>query len=348
MPDAEPAGSGPAADDDTGDDSTRDRPWYRRPLGMALLGVAMLAVFVLAVPVALWLRVDRFELDAPGSAAGGTTTLIIGSDSREDLGETDAQRFGGVDVHPGERADIVLLLRRDGSGTSILPLRRDLLVLDGSDGLTQLTLTYRDGAQGVVDSLCQSLGLGVDHVVVTRFQGLRDVIDAVGGVDVEVAEPVHDEFAGLHIDSPGPVHLDGDEALAFVRSREDIELGRDEDGVADGTPAGGRAARARVVLEAAGRRMDLSPWSPITALRRLWAMTGAVAVDEHMGIDELSELARTLRGLDGARELTLPVEADDEDGAGTGVLPESRKVLDAIGGTGDDCEPSLLAQEPGQ
>ena len=56
------------------------------------------------------------------------------------------------------------------------------------------------------------------------FDSFAGVVDAVGGIEVEVAHPAFDEHSGLLIETPGTVTLDGDQALAYVRSRHYTEV----------------------------------------------------------------------------------------------------------------------------
>lgn len=290
----------------------------------------------------LWSRVQRFPVSLPGSPPGGTTYLLIGSDSRAGLESPFPERFGDTSQHPGERADVVILMRVEEDEVRVMSVPRDLLVLVDDDVHTRLTLTLLNGPQSVVDSLCDSLGIGIDHVAMIRFNGLRDIVDAVGGVDVNVRQPVRDDWTGLNIEQAGSVRLDGESALAYIRSRH--MLGRLPSGEWVPAPEGeGRSQQARDVLTEIGQRMDVSPLSPVTAGRRLWVATSVVAVDNQAGPLELRALARGLGRLPTAEPIDLPVVF------GATSIPTAQLTRDASavlqrfdGGDGGACRVGLL------
>ena len=67
-------------------------------------------------------------------------------------------------------------------------------------------------------------GIHIDFYVLTSFVGLKSMIDAIGGVTVDVLQPMHDSFSGADFE-PGPVHMTGGQALAFARDRHDFSRG---------------------------------------------------------------------------------------------------------------------------
>ena len=157
---------------------------------------------------------------SPSGAGDGTAYLLLASDSRERLTGADRKRYADAAQAEGERADLVLLLRRTAAGRAeLLSVPRDLYVGAGGDNPHRLGLALQGGAQDIVDSLCANLGVGVDHVAVLDFRGLVELVDAAGGVDVQTPGPLRDKRAGLALDSGGEHHLDGLQALAWVRSR---------------------------------------------------------------------------------------------------------------------------------
>ena len=76
-----------------------------------------------------------------------------------------------------------------------------------------------------------SFGIPVDHFIVINFRGVRELVDAIGGVDLYVDKRLkYDDFSGkLHIDfQPGQHHMNGEQAEAFLRFRHDAlsDIGR--------------------------------------------------------------------------------------------------------------------------
>lgn len=300
-------------DDGRGDgDRRRRRPHLRLAVGVGL--VALVAALTLDAAV-LWSRVDRFPLRRTGSAPGGTTYLLVGSDSREFVTSAeDRVRYGGADTNPGERADVLLLARVDADGgRRLLVVSRDTLVVADGGALIRIAETYgRGGPQGVVDALCTSLGIGVDHVGVSRLDGLRAVVNAIGGVDIELETPVRDP--GTRLDLPaGAVHLDGDGVLRYVGARnlEHREAnGKWRQRTSDATDRPGRVAE---VLGLVASEADVSPWSPIRSQRILWAATTGLSADESMGVSEALAVRGALSGMGSMEFVALPVTTSGGD-----------------------------------
>lgn len=68
------------------------------------------------------------------------------------------------------------------------------------------------GPQAVMETIRQNFGVDVDHFVRIKFEGFKEVINAMGGVDIELEQPMAGYDAGKH-------HLTGNKALAFARNR---------------------------------------------------------------------------------------------------------------------------------
>ena len=272
--------------------------------------LVVVALVVIADLVVLTHRLDRLDVDLGGGSGGsdGQTWVLVGLDSRADLpaGATAAD-FGSPEDVPGSRADVIVVVHRTAEGPHAFSVPRDVVVrTDRRPG--RLALTWRQGPQATVAGLCQ-LGIPTDHLVTVDLGGFAAVVDAVGGLDVDVPEAVRDPAAGLLVPQGGEQHVDGATALALVRSRHPEHL-------VDGqwTPApvdpDGRASTAGTVLAAltgAARASLVHPWR----LQRVaWTATGAVSLDPGTSPAELSSLA-------------------DEDIGGIPVLP----VSDPLNGT---------------
>jgi LCP family protein required for cell wall assembly len=134
----------------------------------------------------------------------------------------------GTDRRAGEgeaaRTDTMIL-------TTVLPLRpyvgmlsipRDLWVEIPGFGPNRINAAYfiseaaraGSGPAAAVSTVSANFGLDVDGYIVVEFGGFVRFVDALGGVEVVLAEPMGGYDAGRH-------HLDGTQALAFVRDRKD-------------------------------------------------------------------------------------------------------------------------------
>lgn len=155
-------------------------PGRRRQILVGSVFVLLVLVLVpLVFATLLWTRLDRVDIRLPGSAAGGTTYLLLGSDTRSDTragirSAADRQHFGDTHEVPGSDADLMLLLRVPDHGRrQLLSVPRDLLVFDAKHSLVRLGPTLNGGPQPVVDAICRSLGIGVDHVAIVGFLECR-------------------------------------------------------------------------------------------------------------------------------------------------------------------------------
>ena len=279
--------------------------------------VAVFVVLAIAIPVVigvlLWNRIERVPVHLAGSTPEGTTYLVVGSDSRSGtMSAADRASFGEVGQAPGQHADLVLLLRvpDDGSPARIMAVPRDLLVVASSaGGLGRLGPTLNDGPQALVNSLCRTLGVGVDHLMTVRFLSFADLVDAVGGVDVTLPHPERDTVLNFRV-AAGTHHLDGRLALTYVRVRH-LEVLRAGRWRSDAGAALGRGTRAQDVLTQVAADAP-SPFSdPFGSLRFAWKATDAVSVDDSTSVSDARGMYDALHDLGGAQRLTLPVALHD-------------------------------------
>ena len=300
----------PAPSSNPGAAARAPRHGRLRHAGLAALVAAGVVVASVAADAALLVhRMPTIALSPSGTGAG-TAYLLLASDSRERLTGADRERYADAAQAEGERADLVLLLRRTAEGRAeLLSIPRDLYVGAGGDNPHRLGLALQGGAQHMVDSLCANLGVGVDHVAVLDFRGLVELVDAAGGVTVQSPGPLRDRRAGLALGSGGEHHLDGRQALAWVRSRHPEVLvegrwQRPDD--ADPT----RTSHAVDVLRQATEGLD----SPLAAQRALWHAGPRVRRDEGLGVRGLAALALDLRAaLESGRVSTAPVEMTETE-----------------------------------
>ena len=322
-------------------DRSRPAPRRRRP-GRALtyVGIGVVAamlVGLVADVVVLWTRPHRLDVSLPGSAPGGSTVLLVGTDSRaDDAGAGDDRRYGTEQDNPGERADVVLAMRTDADGTvRLLEVPRDLLVVGKKGAPVRLTTTLLDGPSGLTDSLCRSLGLGVDHVAEVRFPGLRSVVDAAGGVEVTTERPLRDTYTKFSLPAGRHV-LDGNDALAYVAARRVEVQQPDGTWVPDAASVGNRSSKGADVLRNLAERTSVSPAHPVAAQRLAWAAAGAVAVDGKLSPTELPGLLGSFRKLATAPTLRLPVAQSGTVVPIARLQPGAGAVLAEFEGTAPD------------
>ena len=132
--------------------------------------------------------------------------MIIGSDSRND-------EFG-------QRSDTNIVARVDPTTNTVtlLSIPRDTAIdIDGNVEKFNAAYNY-NGAKGAIKAANELLGVKMSHYVEIDFAGLVDLIDAVGGVEVDVPMKIEDADAGGTVEA-GLQTLDGEHALIFARSR---------------------------------------------------------------------------------------------------------------------------------
>ena len=295
---------------------------------MLLLFVAVVVDAVVVVH-----RVPTVSVTTPGSD-DGTTYVLAASDSRDRLDPADRDRYADRHQPAGERADLVLLLRRDVQGRATLySVPRDLYVGQRRGQPHRLGLALQDGPQALVDSLCQDLGIGVDHVVVVDMAAVVELVDATGGVTVTVDEPTRDVQARLDLPTAGRHHLDGAGALAWVRSRHpQVLVGSrwTSDPTADLT----RTTHAKDVLTQVVARLD----DPVTVQRVGWQVGPRLRRDDDLGAREVVALGRSLRAaLAAGREVTVPARAKGTAVPFAFVTPATTQALAPL--VSDGCTP---------
>lgn len=229
--------------------------------------------------------------------------LLVGSDTREKL--TNADDFGGEsEITKVDHSDTTILLhvaadRRSAYGISI---PRDSMVHrpDCTPGATaqsqaempigMFNAAYDDGGIGcTVKTVETNTGVYIDHYAVVNFEGFRDMVDALGGVDICVTQPVDDPTVGLKLPA-GVSHLDGYQASQFVRARKSIGNGGDL----------GRIERQQAFLSALIREATDTGLllKPTRLYGFLDAATKSVTMDPQLAsLATLTDLARQVRDI---------------------------------------------------
>jgi LCP family protein required for cell wall assembly len=270
----------------------RRKPRRRRLLRIAavllpvVLLVTLLGGFLFARSV--FNRIEKIPLaDVLSPKAGpGTNYLIVGSDSRdvEDLADAglnpDAFADGG-----GQRSDTMLLLRFEGGRASMMSIPRDLYVPIAETGQSgKINSAYNGGPPRLVLTVQESLGVPVHHYLEVDFVSFAGLVDALGGITIEVPNPAFDTSSGLAIPSAGPNQLDGPQALAFVRSRHFVEV-IDGELVPDPTADLGRVVRQQQFLRAVFSELG-STKNPVALGQAASATSDGLRIDDTFGMVE--------------------------------------------------------------
>ncbi len=155
---------------------------------------------------------------------GRFTMLILGSDARPGLGgeRTDTIMIATIDPATGKVSFISL--PRDTADVPIGPGQTYSPKVNGLFQQYHLNSGSRKSAyQSTVKALEYAFGIEIDRYALTHFKSVVKLIDQIGGIDVNLAQPFDDPTShisrnGLHLHA-GVNHLDGAHALDFARSR---------------------------------------------------------------------------------------------------------------------------------
>ena len=285
----------------------------RRPPLVRLLRAALVLLLVLAVaaPVGALLLLQREPVTGLASAPSvgqPLHVLITGSDSRAGLSQEEriALTTGSAG---GERADTIILLTIDGGRAGMLSFPRDLSVerCDGTVGRINAALAI-GGPSCLVETVHRLTGIRAHHHVAVTFGGFRDVVDAVGGVELCLDGPIRDRSAGIDLPAGCQV-LDGADALGFVRVRK-----IDDDFA--------RIARQQQFLRALAAELTdptllVRPWRLVPAVV---GASRAVTVDDGLGPVGLARIARGMRAVAAGDVVTATVPADGFTSSGGAAL----------------------------
>ena len=222
-----------------------------------------------------------------------------------------------------------MVLHVDGSQVQLVSVPRDLWVTDPATGEKgRINSTFASGPSNLIVAV-EQIGIPVDHYLEINFVSFAKLVDAVGGITIEVPFPAKDDNSGLLIEEAGKNRLDGSQALAYVRSRYYTEL-RDGRWVTDPTADIGRTERQRVFLTALMSEIT-NERNPFSLLRIPGAMGAGMKVDTTLGYIDALRLGWKLKGADFV-PVALPVTPRTTTG-GAAVLdlqPSAAAVVAAL------------------
>jgi LCP family protein required for cell wall assembly len=224
------------------------------------------------------------------SADGGSLWLVVGSDDRTDL-PTSITAVGGAD---GARADVILLLAVNEDGhppVRAVRLPRELMVSTPSHGRQRLGALLDHGPAALVTGVRAATGLPVHHYAELDMAAVVQVVDALDGLELDLPHPARDSRSGLQLGA-GTQHLDGQAALAYLRSRtyEEQHGGRWE------VTGRGEASRVdrqdRIITAVAELAEQAGPLDRLAAVR---AVGDHLSVDRAAGPGDLDRLVSGVR-----------------------------------------------------
>jgi LCP family protein required for cell wall assembly len=288
---------------------------------LIFLGVILLILLLMVGGAALWLQhvfggnIERIPDPFAGvterptvaaEAQGAMNVLVLGSDSRISAGDPNQWAAGS------QRTDAIMLVHIAGDRKSavVVSIPRDSWVPIPGHGDAKINAAYSWGGPTLtIQTVEQLTGVHIDHFAVADFESFTKLTDALGGVEIRIADDVSDG-QGLVL-TAGVHHMNGQEALAYARQRHGLP-GGDFD----------RVQRQQNWMRAIMAKANNSR-SNIPAMWKLINAVGdAVAVDSGFTTSKMRDLLMSSTDLhtNNVTFLTAPYQ-------GTGRSPDGKQSI---------------------
>lgn len=268
-------------------------------LAVLLLGASAAFAYINKVSSNLADGLDRslFDVLSPTDTPEDPFYMLLlgidGSLDRDESGE-----FGG-----SYRSDSMMLARIDprGKKATLLSIPRDTKVDLGEYGVNKINAAHAFGGPTLaVKTVSELTGVPISHYAEVNFDGFSQIVDALGGIEVDVPIEIDDPLAGGHVDS-GRQTLNGQQALVLARSRHAY------DDYGDGDLY--RAANQRLVLSSVAQKLLSS--DALTIANTIQALSECVKTD--MSVDQVIGIAQSMRGIDASTDIytaVIPSESE--------------------------------------
>ncbi|MGJ9421542.1 LCP family protein [Aeromicrobium sp. CF3.5] len=326
----------------------------RRRLRRVLMGSGVLvAILGIVAGAAVWKlqgNIDTVTLSdstvAQKTPEGAMNVLFIGSDSRD----LDTEEYGSSTTEDDQRSDALMLVHfsADNSRIDAVQIPRDTLVdlkpcaesgkgsFEGGPD-TMINEALEGGPACSVSAVEQLSDVRIDHFVQLDFDGFASMVNALGGVDVCIDEPLVDADAKLDL-AAGDQRLDGKDALALARSRKAI---------GDGSDIGRLGHQQAVMSSIIGRARSIEVLSrPDRLFSFLNAVTSSITVDEGISsIRSLAGLANRARVVPdkAITFVTMPTGAAPTDPNRVVATPDAEIIFDEMA---KDQELTVTSDDP--
>lgn len=321
----------------------------RRLLRWALL-LAGLWILVSIAAFAISAQIQSFKLSGdakdaltskPFLLANPQNILVIGTDARSpDTLEPGAatspecykEQARGETPSPGcvgtARADTLMVVRAGGRSFRQLSIPRDSYAEIPGNGAQKINAAYAFGGAALqIETVEQFLGIDLSHVIILDFDGFADLIDALGGVKVDVPRKICGDISGGAANggwtirlARGSNTLDGQKALAYARLRKPSPCpGPGKSAYAFGYSDLDRAAAQQSIIQGIKGRLTNPLRLPYNFIRGPWIGWAAPkAFISDMGALTLPQLVLSTAVADGGDSEVLCGSDPTPCGAGPG------------------------------
>jgi LCP family protein required for cell wall assembly len=291
--------------------------------GLLLAGGVTVAWLALGRPVpahaAVWMQVTRLGTARnDGGPQQPFYALVLGTGARsddpaqspDDPGLADAVHVIGV--NPALKSATLIDIPRDTEGPGGNKINSYIVNNPGGNDLR----AEADAVQSIV-------GVPLSWVIRVNFPNFAQMVDEMGGIDINIPQPMDDDFSGAHF-AAGPAHLNGEQALQFSRDRHSFTNG-------DLT----RTSNQGLLIIAALQTLQAKQLNTASTLR-LVASLGRHTKLDNVGITDLFHMGSLALTFDAAniKNVVLPVGA----GSGSNLV----KTADADGLLADFADDAVL------
>ncbi|MGW4034116.1 LCP family protein [Streptomyces sp. NPDC004838] len=295
----------------------RQPPNWRRRIKIGSL-VLVTTLAVVTIGTYFWAdgkvrrEVDLSKVIERPKEGDCTTYMIVGSDSREGMSAEEKKRLRTGSAE-GKRTDSMMILADCSSGATMISLPRDSDVeipsFKGSESgklfpnqgrRVKLNAAYaEDGPELLVRTVEHNTGLRIDHYAEIGFAGFAGIVDAIGGVEMDIPKAFKDKKSGADFQA-GKQTLDGEQALAFVRTRyafAESDLARTKNQQKFLAALASQTATPSTVL------------NPFKFYPVMGAGLDTVIVDKEMSLWDLSQMFFAMKGVTGGdgTSMNMPI-----------------------------------------
>ena len=253
-----------------------------------------------------------------GQSAPALNILVLGSDSRISAGDPSAWKAGS------QRTDALMILHipSDRKTATVMSIPRDSWVPIPGRGEAKINAAFSYGGPTLTIQTVEDLtGIRIDNFVVADFDSFTQLTDALGGVEITVAEDAYDH--GKLKFAAGTQTLDGEQALLYTRQRYGLP-GGDFD----------RVKRQQNWMRAmvAKTMSQGTLTSPVKLTGLLNVVSRSVAVDDGLGLNDMREIAQSLQGLRAhdITFLTAPTSGTGRSADGQSIVLLDRTAFDPL------------------
>lgn len=301
---------------------------------------------------------DAVPDDSPNSTAdewtepytGDTSAknfLITGQSSEPCVDPDDPTAGGfGAGNTSGHLTDSIMVMRISPATNqaAVLSFPRDLWVkIHGRNGSSRINSAYNPtDPNRLAGTITDNFDIPIDHYININLCSFKKIVDAVGGVKVPFEYAVYDRNVGLDIPAPGCVELNGNQALAWVRTRKlwyiDPTTG---DAKQDPTSDFGRISRQQDFLRRlATKAISSGLTNPRAATTFLNTYIDQVTTDTDLTPGKMLDFVSAMRNIDPSAIRTYQVETVSEPHNGLSTLGLKNsdfndQVLDVFRGVAD-------------